>query len=305
MVTNLIEKHGVMPKSCFPDTVSCEASTQMNRILFSKLRQCAQELYKAVQDGADEAATNALIKEQMKTIFRIVGICLGVPPKEFTWTYADKSKKVHKLGPLSPLDFYKDHVKKYFNVTDKICLVTDPRPSNPVGQTYTVDCLGNVIGAKMVVYNNQTIETLMELASKSIQAGEAVWFGCDVSKYFSRKKGFLTMDLYDYELVFGTKVHIGLSKADRLVFGDCAMNHAMVLTGVHMEDDGTPSKWRVENSWGEDSGHKGYITMSSAWFQEFVFEIVVDKSHCPAHVLEAVQTTPKVLPAWDPMGSLA
>ena len=70
MVTNLIEKHGVMPKSCFPDTVSCEASTQMNRILFSKLRQCAQELYKAVQDGADEAATNALIKEQMKTIFR-------------------------------------------------------------------------------------------------------------------------------------------------------------------------------------------------------------------------------------------
>ena len=75
----------------------------------------------------------------------------------------------------------------------------------------------------------------MDLASKSIQAGEPVWFGCDVSKYFARKVGLLTMDLYDYELVFGTKVNIGLNKAERLIYGDCAMNHAMLLTAVHIE----------------------------------------------------------------------
>lgn len=113
--------------------------------------------------------------------------------------------------------------------------MTDPRPNHPTGQTYTVDCLGNVVGAKMTIYNNQSVETLRQLAAKSIQAGEPVWFGCDVSKFFARSKGFLTMDLYDFDLVFGTKVHIGMNKADRLVYGDCAMNHAMVLTGVHME----------------------------------------------------------------------
>ena len=69
----------------------------------------------------------------------------------------------------------------------------------------------------------------MELASKSIKAGEPVWFGCDVSKYFSRKRGLLTMDLFDFELVFGTKVNVGLSKADRLVYGDCAMNHGKII----------------------------------------------------------------------------
>ena len=45
--------------------------------------------------------------------------------------------------------------------------------------------------------------------------------------------------------------------------------------------------------------------MSNEWFGEFVFEIVVDKSHCPQEVLDAFKTTPIVLPAWDPMGSLA
>lgn len=304
MVANLIEKYGVMPKSCFPETVSCENSRQMNRLMRSKLREYARDLYQAISKDESMEKINEMIRDQMRTIYRIVAICLGVPPNQFTWEYMDKSKKARKLGPISPKDFYHQHVKKHFNVANKVCLVTDPREQNPVGKTYTVDCLGNVLGANMTIYNNQTVETLMDLASKSIRSGEPVWFGCDVSKYFSRKKGFLSLDLYDYELVFGTKISVGMSKEDRLIYGDCVMNHAMVLTAVH-EENGSPKKWRVENSWGEDSGHKGYITMSSDWFKEFVFEIVVDKSHCPPEVLEALKTTPIVLPAWDPMGSLA
>ena len=46
----------------------------------------------------------------------------------------------------------------------QICLVSDPRPSNSYGQTYTVDCLGNMVGGRPVVYNNQPIQTLMDLA---------------------------------------------------------------------------------------------------------------------------------------------
>ena len=258
MVCNIIEKHGVMPKQAFPDTVSCESSRNMNRILKSKLREFAQELYIAVtNDKESDEDVQKRIKGYMSTVFRIVGICLGVPPENFTWQYYDKSKKAHKIGPISPLEFYTTHVKPHFNVLDKACLVTDPRPSNPTGQTYTVDCLGNVVGAKMTVYNNQSVDVLADLASKSIQAGEPVWFGCDVSKFFSRKKGFLDLELFgkalysnilsqkgknsytliiiDFNLVFDTQIYIGLNKSDRLNYGDSLMNHAMLLTGVHIE----------------------------------------------------------------------
>lgn len=64
-------------------------------------------------------------------------------------------------------------------------------------------------------------------------------------------------------------------------------------------------KFRVENSWGDDRCEKGYILMTSDWFDEFVFEVVVDKSHVPEEVLAVFQQTPVVLPAWDPMGTLA
>lgn len=56
---------------------------------------------------------------------------------------------------------------------------------------------------------------------------------------------------------------------------------------------------------GEDRGEKGYLIMSADWFKEFVFEIVVDKSIVPKDVLDVFNQTPIVLPAWDPMGTLA
>lgn len=209
------------------------------------------------------------------------------------------------MGPISPQSFYNDHVRQHFDVQAKVCLVTDPRPDHPTGKTYTVDCLGNVVGGKKTIYNNQTVETLMQLAANSIKAGEPVWFGCDVAKFLASKQGFLTLDVYDYELVFDTNVYLGMNKADRLIYGDSEMTHAMVLTGVHLEDDVTPTKWRVENSWGEDRNAKGYISMTNEWFKEFVFEIVVDKAHCTKEILDVFQIDPVVLPAWDPLGSLA
>ena len=72
-----------------------------------------------------------------------------------------------------------------------------------------------------------------------------------------------------------------------------------------LQKEGKVSKFRVENSWGEDRGEKGYLVLTTDWFHEFVFEAVIDKKHVPADVLAVFHQDPTVLPAWDPMGTLA
>jgi bleomycin hydrolase len=80
--------------------------------------------------------------------------------------------------------------------------------------------------------------------------------------------------------------------------------HDVVLTGVNLDDAGHPLKWRVENRWGTDLGDEGYMLMADAWFDEFVYELTVDKAYLSSDLLKVLDTEPILLPPWDPMGAL-
>lgn len=102
------------------------------------------------------------------------------------------------------------------------------------------------------------------------------------------------------------EVQLGLNKADRLIYGDSLMTHAMVFTGFGVDGEEKPTKFRVENSWGESrGGDKGYLVMTVDWFREYGYEIVVDKKYVSDEIMRIFDTKPIVLPTWDPMGSLA
>ncbi|KAF5271996.1 hypothetical protein FQR65_LT04977 [Abscondita terminalis] len=322
MLVNLIKKYGVMPKQAFPESLSCEASSKMNQILRSKLREYAKAIYDAIKDGVTDGELENLIEEQMNVLFRIIGICLGIPDESFTWSYYDKNKVYNNVGPITPLEFYEKYVKPVFNVDDKVsvitlitfsvialilkvCIVTDPRSTNLYENVYTVDCLGNMVGGRKCIYNNQEVELLIDLVAKSIKNDEAVWFGCEVSKRFNSKYGIEDLDVHDFSLLFGTDVQTTMSKADRLLYGESAMTHAMVFTGCSTNDADEVTKFRVENSWGDDKGDKGYLVMTADWFKAFGFEVVIDKRFVPKKVLDVFDRDPIILPAWDPMGTLA
>ncbi|XP_078042361.1 bleomycin hydrolase isoform X1 [Augochlora pura] len=304
MIVNLINRHGLVPKRCFPESYSCESSSQMNSILRSKLREYCKVLRDMVSNGASDEKLEDKIREQMTVLHRIIGICLGIPPEKITWEYYDESKNYNCIGPITPLEFYNKYVKPYYNVDDKVCLVTDPRPFNPYGKLYTIDYLGNVVGGKPTLYNNQPSELLMQLVVESIKQNEPVWFGCDASKRVISEHGIDDMRAYDLKLMFGTDI-VNLTKADRLIYGDSMMMHSMVFTAVGVDENGKIKKFRAENSWGNDYGQKGYQLLTADWFSEFVFEIVIDKKIVPADVLEVYKQEPIILPAWDPMGTLA
>lgn len=182
-------------------------------------------------------------------------------------------------------------------------LINAPTEDKPFQRLYTVQYLGNVVQGQPVRYLNVPIDTLKQAVQRSLMDGQAVWFGCDVGKLFHKERGILDLEVYDLEALYG--MAFKLDKAQRLIYGESQMTHAMVLTGVNLDEEGKPNRWRVENSWGRVNGDKGFLVMSDAWFEAFVYEGVVSKRYLSAELLDMLQTEPIVLPPWDPMGSLA
>ena len=163
--------------------------------------------------------------------------------------------------------------------------------------------MGNVVEGHIIRYLNVDLPIFKQAAVDMLRNEEPVWFGCDVGKVLERELGVLDLDLYDYQLLYG--VNFRADKAERVDYGHSVMTHAMVFTGVDLDDTGKPLKWRVENSWGDKIGDKGFLVMSDAWFDAYMYEIVVDKRFVPEALLPILETDPVVLPPWDPMGALA
>ena len=300
MFVALVRKHGLVPKSAMPETISSSNTAQLNRDLSAVLRQAGRDLRRLVAGGASEDDLAARKAEALAVVHRMLALHLGTPPPRFVWQWRDDKKLFHRDGTLTPLEFADRYVT--LPVDDYVCIVHDPRESSPVGRTFTVEALGNVVGAPAVTYLNVEIELIKQLAMASIVGGEPVWFGCDVDQMFEPERGSWDASLYDYDSLYRHRTD--LNKADRLLHQATAMTHAMLLTGVDVVD-GAPMRWRVENSWGEEKADKGFWTMNDSWFAEFVFEIAVRRDALPAQLQQQLDTEPIVLPAWDPMGALA
>ena len=301
MFVNLVNKYGVVPKTLMQETHSSSASSTMNYDLEAKLRECAWRLRRDHASGATEDRLRAHKRGMLQVIYRMLAIHLGTPPAEFDWEWRDKNKQFHRHGPITPRAFFETYVGA--DLDAMVCLIHAPTADKPFGRTFTVQYLGNVVGGRPVTYLNVEMPVLKRAAADMIVAGWPVWFGSDVDKMFERTSGLMDADAYDFELVYGCP--LAMDKAARLDFGDSRMNHAMMLTGVDLDESGRPRRWRVENSWGDKYGDKGNLSMSDRWFDDYVYEAAVDTRHLSPELHAALDMPPIVLPPWDPMGSLA
>jgi bleomycin hydrolase len=298
MFVAIVSKHGLVPKAFMPETQSSSDTGRMNAVLRSVLRQGVKSVREAAAGGVE--AARAEKANVLRVVYRVLCIHLGTPPDHIYWQWTDSDRTFHRDGELTPQEFAAKYVD--LPIADYVCLVHDPRPSSPTGRTFTVQYLGNVLGAPPVTYLNVDMPLIKKLAAQALEQGEPVWFGCDVGKMMSNEYGVWDANLYDLSSVYDTGFTLG--KADRLAYHETQMTHAMLFTGVDIAD-GVTRKWRVENSWGADKGKDGFYTMNDSWFDEYVFEIAARRGALPEDLLPALDAEPIVLPAWDPMGALA
>lgn len=301
MVVALFEKYGVVPKSVYPESISSSASRELNQYLNKLLRQDAQILRKLVNSGAAKETVQTKKEELLQEIFNFLAINLGLPPRQFDFAYRDKDDQYQVEKAITPLTFYEKYVG--LKLADYVSIINAPTADKPYGKSYTVEMLGNVVGSRDVRYINLPMDRFKELAIAQMQAGETVWFGCDVAQLSDRQKGIMALNTYDFTASMDITFH--QDKAGRLDYSESLMTHAMVLTGVDLDENGQSTKWKVENSWGDKVGQKGYFVASDEWMDEYTYQIVVRKEFLTAEELATYEATPTILAPWDPMGALA
>ena len=296
-VADLAEKYGLVPMAVMPETYSSDNTSRMAKIISSKLREFGLELRSMVAAGKKQKDIAKRKTEMLGTIYHILALTIGEPVQEFTYAFTDKNgKTITAAKKYTPKEFYKETVGHALNGSF-IMVMNDPR--RPYHKTYEVEYDRHTYDGHNWKYLNLPMDEIEQLAIASIKGGSKMYSSYDVGKQLDRKRGYLDTENYDYGSLFGTT--FGMNKAQRIETFDSGSTHAMTLTAVDLDKDGTPVKWKVENSWGSDNGFNGCFIMTDRWFRDFMFRLVVNKEYVPQQLLDEANQKPVMVMPEDPL----
>lgn len=294
-VADLAEKYGLVPQSAQPETYSSENTSRMAKILKSKLREYGLELRRMTNEGKDKKVIEKRKGEMLAKVYNILVLTLGEPVKEFTYQFRDKDgNAVGEAKKYTPMEFYKETVGGKLNGSF-IMVMNDPR--HEYWKTYEIEYDRHTYDGHNWTYLNLPMEEIEKLAIASLKDGRKMYSSYDVGKQLDRKLGYLDVDNFKYETLFDTE--FPMTKAERIATFESGSTHAMTLAAVDLDKKGNPVKWKVENSWGEDSGMNGCIIMTNRWFEEYMFRLVVNKKYASEKVKKAAESKPEKLSPED------
>jgi bleomycin hydrolase len=293
-VVELIEKYGVVPKSAMPESEQTSNTKMMDRLVSRKLRKDAAILREMSQNGASVGELRERKVEMLKEVYRMLVLNFGVPPEEFRWRYEGKDSLVSEVRSYTPQSFFKEVVD--IDLGDYVPIYN--HTMHPYGKLYQMRLARNIYDRSDNLFINLDTEQMRQFALKQLLDDHPVYFACDVGKESNTEYGILAPDIHDYETFYG--MDFSMSKADKFRYRESHSTHAMAFVGVDTLQ-GRPTKWLVENSWGDEKGDKGYWTMYDEWFDEYVYKVIIHKKYLPKQVLAILKTEPVVLPPWDPM----
>jgi len=292
-VQALLRKYGAAPESVMPDDYAASHSGEMDALMAARLRKAVIEIRRSARDGAEVSEIRELKMGALQDVYKILVLCLGKPPETFQWRYETKDDKVSPLETYTPQSFYRkflgDDLNRY------VSFVNYPGQRMHAHLEWAWE--RNMADAPNMDAVNIEMKEMVAMVLKSVMADQPVWFGANSSAEGDTSKGLWLQNIEDTEDLFG--IDFSLSKSDTLAYDNGAPDHAMLITGVDVQK-GHPVKWKVENSWGEKSGDKGWFTIDSQWFDRHVFQVIICRRFVPAKLLALTEQKPILLPPWDP-----
>ncbi|MEG2277975.1 MAG: C1 family peptidase [Odoribacter sp.] len=294
---NAAEKYGVVPQEVMPETAHSDNTSQMTNVINEKLREGGYQVREMALANKNSKELRVAKNNILKDVYRILSLCLGEPPHQFTWRFKDNDGNIKELANYTPQQFYQEIIPTDYNPQNYIMIMNDP--TRAYYQTYEIQNYRNTQEGINWIYLNLPNEDIKTAAFASIKNNEAMYASCDVGKQFNREEGILDPEMYDYESLFGVKLQ--MDKKTRILTRQSGSSHAMTLVGCDTDSKDQPVKWEFENSWGASTGHNGYLTFSDKWFDEYMFRVVIHKKYLNEKAVQALKGKPVQLPVWDYM----
>ena len=295
-VADIVGKYGLVPKEVMPETNSSDNTSRMANLISLKLKEYGLQLRDLASKGAKPAALDKDKTAMLGTIYRMLGLNLGVPPTEFDYVRKDAQGNPVETEHHTPMSFLKKYGDENL-LTNYVMVMNDP--SREYYKCYEIDYDRHRYDGKNWTYVNLPVEDIKEMAITSLKDSTMMYFSCDVGKFLNSERGLLDVKNYDYESLMGTTFN--MDKKQRIQTFSSGSSHAMTLMAVDLNKDGKPVKWMVENSWGPANGYQGHLIMTDEWFDEYMFRLVLETKYVPAKVMDIFKQKPIRLPAWDPM----
>jgi bleomycin hydrolase len=295
---DLVNKYGLVPASVYPENASCHFSPPLNKVLRLKLTKDAHLLRELLAKGATIDYAREVKKELLKQVYQILVVHMGAPPVTFDYSFYDKEKTLYQFKKLTPLSFAAECID--YPLNEYAVLIHSPRNDTPYYTNYLISNSGYMVGGTDRIGLNIPIEELKKITKEMLLADHAVCFSADIASQSDRFTGLLDANLYEFDYIYQTD--FSMTKSSRLKYLLSVPNHALLFTGVHLEDD-IPIRWKVENSWGTDIGKNGFFVMNDNWFDEYVFGIIVPKNKLPEELQKLLSNPPTTLAPWDPLWS--
>ncbi|MDO4976263.1 MAG: C1 family peptidase [Eubacteriales bacterium] len=291
MVKSIVHKYGVVPSWIMPETKHSTGTAVWKEVVNEKMRENALELRKLHQEGKN---TDVRREEMLSELYKILCILYGQPTKSFDFEYTDKDGVYHCERELTPHTFFEKYVGD--DLDEYIGIISAPH--HEYNKTYCQPFLGDVVEDD-IFWLNLSMDELEEMAVAQLKSGESVYFSCDCRVYRDRDKGIWDQDSFDYGSVLGG-ITLGMTKKEKLLTRSSSMNHCMLFCGVNFDANGKPDRWKIENSWGDTAGQKGYFIGSEKWFREYVHQVIIKKELLKDVQKELLNQEPIPMNLWDP-----
>ena len=284
--SNLVNKYGVVPKDNFPESFSSSNTYEINQILSRLLRKFYLDLENCTCD--EEQLKN----KYLENVYFVIADFYGVPPEKFNFEYTDKDGNYHIDKELTPKEFY----DKYIGIDlkhDYVEIISYQDKEFKYNNIYEIEETSIISGKEDNLLLNIPSKEFRNLIIKQLKNEEPVYFYCSTTS--KRIEGVWTDLLKRYGDVFDIDLYLdrnSILKTNGIT--DC---HCMLITGVNVVDDKT-DRWKIENSWGNKYGNKGYYVATDDWIDTYVHRIVINKRFLEKKHLEILKQNKIKMEKW-------